>query len=202
MKEVYKMGKKIWFFLGFSLCFLIAILYLFLEDINSKNSASTEPQEIVEVDSPYKEFDEIAEKYFIANIIGDFDTMKKYLPSSEIEKDPKLMSAKEDTVLNPEYKEMITGRYKITATDFYYETHNQIFYHVEFFEPSNGNPHGLGIYGVQKQGDKYSVMNRFDSRILGLQFKPETGKRLLVPSTLKKIIEKYPDNAYEVKPQF
>ncbi len=183
------MNKKILF----SIVFLFCIAFIL---VGCKDEASNKPKEDVQ---PYKEFDAVAEDFFIAYQIKDYDTMKKYLPKSEIDKSVEITEARKGEILHPEYKELMKGRYKITATDYYYKSHNQIIYFVEFFDPVTENLNRLGIYGVEKEGNQYLIMNRIDSQINGLHFKDETGRSYLRTSTLKDLMKKYPESVYKVK---
>lgn len=183
---------------------LVAALSFILININSKDKATNIQQvkEVVKAEAPYKEFDAVAEEFFIAYQIKDYDTMKKYLPKSEVEQSLELTNAKKGDILHPNYREKMIGQYKIKAVDFYYKSHNQIIYLVDFFDPATGNPHRFGMYGVEKKEDKYFVINRIDSMINGLHFKQETGNAYLRISTLKELMAKYPNNVYKVKSQY
>jgi hypothetical protein len=197
------MSKKVWL-ISLSVISLVAALSFILININSKDKATNKQQvqEFVKAEGPYKEFDAAAEEFFIAYQIKDYDTMKKYLPKSEVEQSLELTDAKKGDILHPNYREEMKGQYKIKATDFYYKSHNQIIYLVDFWDPATGNPHRFGIYGVEKKNNKYFVINRIDSMINGLHFKQETGNAYLRISTLKELMAKYPNNVYEVKSQY
>lgn len=182
------MSKKI---LIFSI-FLISLVFTL---VGCKENTSTESKKAV---SPYEEFDKVAEEFFIAYQIKDYDTMKKYLSKSDINQSAELKEAEKGEVLHPEYKEMMKGRYTIKGLDYYYNSHNQVIYLVDFYDPSTGNQHRYGMYGVEKNNDQYNIMNITDSRVLGLHFENETGQPKLDISSLKDLMEKYPENVYEV----
>lgn len=184
------MNKKVLIF--------IFIILLFAVIGCSKNQSSSSTAK----DNKYKKFDEIAEEYFLAQGSKDFDTMKKLLPESEIEDDTELLNAKKGIILNPQFKKQIKGKYKIKGFDYYYKSHNQLIYLVDYADPITKNPYVFGIYGVEKKGKKYFVMNRFDFKISGSHFQNDTGYPYLRISSLKELMNKYPSNVYQVNPKF
>lgn len=170
-------------------CFILLGLFVLIMGCSNENSPYKKE---------YKDFDETVEKFFIAKIISDYDTVKKYLPETVINESKELKQAPRGEILNPEYKDLIGEKYEITGFDFYYKQHKQIIYLIDYFDPKTKNPHRFSIYGVKKKGDSYMLMNFFDSKISGYNFKNETGHPYISISDLKDLMKKYPEHTYVV----
>lgn len=174
------------------------IILLFAVIGCSKNQPSSSTVK----DNKHKKFDVIAEEYFLAQGSKDFDAMKKLLPESEIKEDTELLNGKKGIILNSQFKEQIKGKYTITGFDYYYQSRHQVIYLFDYVDTVTKNPHVFGIYGVEKKGKKYFVMNRFDFKISGSHFQNDTGFPYLRISSLKELMDKYPSNVYQVNPKF
>lgn len=147
----------------------------------------------------YEPYNEVVISYFESLIERDYNEMKKYLPDKEIQGDSHLANATEKDM--PERTDVLQemgDKYSVVGFDYFYESHNEIYYSIEYYNSRSGHERQPLVIGIKKTDDGFCVINKYGiNNIPLLHLKDIDGD--FTPLGMKEILNKYPDNTFVVK---
>ena len=147
----------------------------------------------------YEPYNEAVVSYLQSLIERDYNEMKNYLPDEDIQGDSYLANAKKgDIAERTDVLEKMGDKYSVVGFDYFYESHNEIYYSIEYYNSNSGHERQPLVIGIKKSDNNYYVINKYGiNNIPLLHLNDIDGD--FTPMGMKEILKKHPDNVFVVK---